>query len=34
VIARHPAVGTKLQHSLREWQSSVLQSLVGKDYRK
>ena len=34
VIARHPAVGTKLQHSLRAWQSSVLQSLVGKDYRK
>jgi arylsulfatase A-like enzyme len=34
LITQHPETGAKLDRELREWQSSVLQSLLGKDYGK
>jgi len=34
LIARYPDTAESLQRKLRDWQSSVLQSLLGKDYGK
>ncbi len=33
LLASNPAIANKLQHQLRDWQQSVLQSLTGADYR-
>ena len=34
LITRHPETGAMLDRQLRDWQDSVLQSLLGKDYGK
>lgn len=34
LFTQHPETGAKLNRELHEWQSSVLQSLLGKDYGK
>jgi hypothetical protein len=34
LITQDPETGANLNRELRDWQSSVLQSLLGKDYGK